>query len=98
MMSVNSLSEKSTEKKFWETTVLMWGRTLLPVYCFDKRIIIDSQWDLLKVLFSNIGVFFSSSKNMATHEELESVRWRIHLSHIITGLSKLDQSESIVLL
>lgn len=51
-------------------------------------------FELFKVLFFNIhGVPPPSSKKMATHEELESVRWRIHLSPIITGLSKLDQSE-----
>lgn len=35
---------------------------------------------------------------MATHEGLEPTGWRIHLSHVITRLSRLDQSEAIVLL
>lgn len=73
-------------------------KAFCPAYHSDRELPSIRNFVLFKVLVSNIGGFFPSSKNMATHEELESVRWRIHLSHIITGLSKLDQSEGIVLL
>lgn len=77
----------------------IWEKALCPAYCFDTE---NYPWftilSCLKFYFSICMGFFPSSKKMATHEELESVRWRIHLSRIITGLSKLDQSEGIVLL